>query len=234
MRERMKETPKLIENGVHLAALIDRMGRLPLALEQAAAYICRTETGCEGYLGELDKAGLTVLDDNLSEPTTDYRRTVNATFTLLFGELSEEAQQLYLLCSYMAADRIPLELFSKSIDKLPQPLRNTAADNIDRIVAELLDYSLIARDGGYISTHRFVQQLYRERQDGRDADYLMCCLDMTVEVFDYEYGTKEDFDSFAMNLPHVLEITGHVEERREITMRRLFWQGAYTTKPDLA
>ena len=213
MRESMKERPRLIENSVDLAALIERMGRLPLALEQAAAYMRRTEISCGGYLGKLDKIGLTVLDDSLSEPTTDYRRTVNATFTLSFEKLSEGAQQLYILCSYMAANRIPLVLFTNYSDKLPQPLRNKAADDIDSILAKLLNYSLITRDGGFISTHRFVQEVCRERQYGDKTEYLLHCLDMAVEVFNYEYGTREDFDSFAIDLPHVLEIAGHVEEK---------------------
>ena len=46
MRDRLNKNPERLGSSAESAALVERLGRFPLALEQAAAYIQRTQTDC--------------------------------------------------------------------------------------------------------------------------------------------------------------------------------------------
>ena len=103
-------------------ALANALGRLPLALEQAAAYIeaqqmlvARYAELFEQRRGELLAKGGSVAHGG----------TVDATFSLAFEALRETspaAAQLLSACALLAPDRLPLDLLLDHPDLLPEPL----------------------------------------------------------------------------------------------------------------
>ena len=205
-------------------SLASTLGCLPLALEQAAAYIIENKRSIKQYLGILGKQGLRVLKTPSAD--TDYDRTVLTTWVITFDKLEKDEEaapsvQLLRLLAYCAPDDIPLKMFIDGRSKLPQQLGGALdPEDIvsqDEIISRLQCYSLVTfrrdeRGDAFLSMHRLMQEVIVNNLGG-DIEYLVHCLDMAVDVFDYEYGTKEDFDSFAVNLPHALEIAGHTEEK---------------------
>jgi len=214
MRKRLKNYPHLIDNADELDTLIERLGRFPLALEQATAYMWRTGTNCKLYLNELKEKGLETFEDHLSEPLAGYDRTVITTFKISYNALSKEAQQLFNLCTYMAPDKIPIDFFKQQADKFPKPLCK-ALTNENRIIAELLDYALVKRDGEFLDIHRFVQEIGRDQIKDSKVDWLYCCLEAVEATMPRvnDYGHREYRDWFEQINIHAEMIINYAEEK---------------------
>ncbi|MDR2712895.1 MAG: tetratricopeptide repeat protein [Clostridiales bacterium] len=201
------------DEGKDAAELAKRLGYLPLALEQAVAYITATHESCGDYLQLLEKYGNKLFDERAST-VYGYAETVNTTWRISFDKIkSKSAKQLLNLCSYMAADKIPLSLLIKGLDELPEPLRIDLADKLSLIntVLELTRYSLVQKKEGLLSLHRLVQEVVRDGL-AEDTQWLSCCLDLAYAVFEYEWGNKQSMDAFSQNTPHILEIARQTEQ----------------------
>ncbi|MDR0491604.1 MAG: tetratricopeptide repeat protein, partial [Oscillospiraceae bacterium] len=198
-------------------ALSKELGHLPLALEQAGAFIIESKKTIADYIKLLKDYGLRILD---TEPLDmDYGRTVLTTWKISFDKIEQDKNAeasicLFKLLAYCAPDDIPLRMFISGRDKLPSPLAVTlepsnALGHI-KLTNRLTRYSLVAaRDDGkgstLLSVHRLMQAVVKHDL-GNNTEYMQCCLDMAESVFHYEYGTREDFDSFTLCLPHMVEI----------------------------
>ena len=151
--------------------LITRLGHLPLALEQAAAYIIKVKCSITDYLVLLDESGLLAFEEEQSTPThynkeSNFEKIVTVTWDISFKNIANEgARQLLNLCAYMAPDRIPVSFFEEMREKLPSPIKEDMAEQLtrNRIVSELRTYSLTSGDAKYINVHRLVQEVIRKR-----------------------------------------------------------------------
>jgi tetratricopeptide (TPR) repeat protein len=136
---------------------------LPLALDQAGAYIEQTASNLATYVERYKKheAELLKRRGNFS---TSHPASVTATFALCI----EQAKQLYptslellSLCAFLHPDMIPLELFNADGIDLGPALQALLADELefDRALATLFDLSLLQRnaDNETLSIHRLVQ-----------------------------------------------------------------------------
>jgi len=151
--------------------LVTRLGYLPLALEQAAAYIIKVKCSITSYLELLSESGLLAFEEEQSSPThydkaNDFEKIVTATWNISFTNISNEgSRQLLNLCAYMAPDKIPVSFFAEMREKLPSPIKEDMAEQLtrNRIVSELRTYSLTSGDADYINVHRLVQEVIRKR-----------------------------------------------------------------------
>jgi tetratricopeptide (TPR) repeat protein len=183
------------------------LGYFPLALEQAAAYICVTPTMTyEKYIAEVEK----YLEK--AKNLTHYDKTVYATLQISIEKIPEDsaARQMFNMCAYFAPDRIPIDIFVRGSEALPETLKASIAD-IDDIVGELAKYSLLKyEDSGLLSIHRLVQQSAR-RSFADDTEWLECCLALICQVANWEGGDKYSIDAFKAEITHVITITEKAE-----------------------
>jgi len=203
------------------------LDRLPLALECAAAYIENRSYTLSEYLNLYNECHIRVLGEY---PTaTEYDKTILTVWSTTFKTLEKEAKtndlmkasvQLFRLCTFCAPDDIPLRLFIDGHSEVPQPLsemlkRNDRVTN-DNIIDNLVRYSLVSlrrKDEGrsaFLSVHRLIQEVanYALEQKAEWAGY---CLRIAASC-SCEYNTQDDFDNFARNLPHFIEITQNAEK----------------------
>jgi len=153
--------------------LVKRLGLLPLALEQAGAYISNVRLTITDYLKKLDSVGLEPFKNEAGWAIpTDYKSIVTATWKVSFDKLSEEEKQLFYLCAYMSPNRIPISFFVEMRYKLPEELnglRNVLEKDSTELTTGLRHYSLASGDAYYIDIHRLVQEVVRESHDkGRE------------------------------------------------------------------
>jgi hypothetical protein len=176
--QRGESVELLQRRGRHIAPgdadeLAERLGDLPLALEQAAAWQAETGMSVREYL-ELFDDKLQLLTD---DPPAGYPATLGATWQLSFDRLrshSPEAAQLLEVCAFLGSEPIPVNLFWAGRNaELPSGLISTVRDNIRlrRALREISRYALAKMDPveDRIAVHRLVQAVLRANMtsDGR-------------------------------------------------------------------
>ena len=144
--------------------LAAELGGLPLALEQAAAYMQATGRDIAEYLTLFRTRCIDLLARG--EPA-GYEKQVATTWTLAFDQLEQTAPVaigLLRLLACCAPEQIPRRLLLKplpgSADSLPADLEPILADPLaeDDAVTALRRFSLIGPPhGGMLSVHRLVQ-----------------------------------------------------------------------------
>jgi hypothetical protein len=101
------------------------LGDLPLALDQAAAYLEETATPTAEYLTLLDTHGRELFA--LGRPATT-EQTIATTWTVSMQRLRERtpaAEELLVLCAFLAPDDIPRGLPTQYPEVLPERLAAT-------------------------------------------------------------------------------------------------------------
>jgi hypothetical protein len=149
-------------------AIAGELGRLPLALEQAAAYMDRTQVPGEDYLDLLrSRADELFALGRVSSPTDTIATLWNVSLDRAAAE-NPAAIQLLEICSYLAPEPVPLDLFSAHVDLLPAPLSIAARDKLafTEAIAVLADYSLAKRSSEGVQMHRLLQAATRARVEG--------------------------------------------------------------------
>ncbi len=146
-------------------ALCDRLGCLPLALEQASAYLDETGEQLAGYLRLLAQASSELLQEGTPE---DHPEPVARTWQVAFQRVEQRspaAADLMRLCAFLGPDEIPIHLLRTGAraDKLGEVLNNALSDDLkaNRAIAVLRRYSLVTRQVDRLSIHRLVQEVVR-------------------------------------------------------------------------
>ncbi len=145
------------------------LGGLPLALDQAGAYLEATGTNVAGYwqIYQHDRADLLQRRGGLA--TDDHPAPVTTTISLSVQKVQEKhaaAADLLLLLAFLAPDAIPGEILTTGASYLGLALAPVAADILllNQAIEVLRAYSLVQRDPGEqtFSVHRLVQAVLQD------------------------------------------------------------------------
>lgn len=129
-------------------AIAVRLDRLPLALEQAAAYINELEIDFVEYLQLLHKHDLKVFDGN--DRVKNYNWNVKTVWNITLERLSDAAKQLLYCFAYMSADMLALDLLTEHAKEL-----NTENEKPDEFIDQ------IGRDGEPTGVKVNVTEIFR-------------------------------------------------------------------------
>jgi hypothetical protein len=144
--------------------LVATLGGLPLALEQAGAYVVATGTiTLAGYAELFGDRALELL--RRGQPL-GYQHTVATTWSLALQALQNSepaAVALLTLAAFLDPDDLPQPLLAAHPDQLPQPLTATTGDPLALAdaIAALRRFSLVSITGDGLRTHRLVQAVVR-------------------------------------------------------------------------
>jgi tetratricopeptide (TPR) repeat protein len=203
------------EKSPEMDKLAERLGYLPLALEQAAAYMINASKSVDEYAELLDECSLGVFQDaGMSKPDF-YNALITTTWEISFQKIENEgARQLFNLCAYMAPDNIPLDLFAAYSDQLPDTLRTGLRSPLekDRWMKELTEYSLVRRVGDELFIHRLVQEVVREQLKD-EPHWLDMCFELMLYVHSFDFSTAELRTQFLRLAPHAEAAIGHAKAR---------------------
>jgi tetratricopeptide (TPR) repeat protein len=162
--------------GAELSAcetLADELGYLPLAMEQAAAYIAQQgeEFGFADYLRLYNRAKTKLLEDGV-RGSTDYPEPIMKTWKSTMTKLMPSAHVVLSYGSFMAPTVLPLELLiavtgrvrehAESIEQNPLETPLDPEMFIRAALNDLKRYSVAAFDGRSFSIHPLVQLVVRE------------------------------------------------------------------------
>lgn len=169
-----QESPEVAEGGEERAVerqaqaerLADELGDLPLALEQAMAYLEATGMSVEEYLEAFSTRWQDLMTRGAPRERAD--QTVAATWEISVERLEQESKaglQLLEILAWLAPDDVPLKIFHDAEEILPSPLAEASKDRIALHdgVAAASRLSLLEAQDGKLSVHRLVQLFTRER-----------------------------------------------------------------------
>jgi tetratricopeptide (TPR) repeat protein len=197
-------------------AVAEEVGDLPLALEQAAAYV--EATRCT--LGEYTKLFQTSRETlwKGQKPPLGYNETVGTTWAVAMDRVKREcapAADLLNLCAFLAPDDIPLDVIGEHAEHLPEGLAEAVGDKavLNKMKAALRRYSFVKVEGDSLSIHRLVQAVTRDRLSEEERKERAGA---AVRLLDAAFPFKEEdpatWEESARRLPHALAAAGHAEK----------------------
>ena len=154
-------------------SIVTAVDGLPLALDQAGAYIEETQCALATYL-ETYQRRQTELLQRRGDAGKAHPDPVATTWSLSFAkveQLNPLAADLLRFCAFLAPDDIPEQLIIDGAAKLGSHLQSLATDPslLDEAIGMLLRFSLVKRkrDEQTIAVHRLVQAVQRTNMDKR-------------------------------------------------------------------
>ncbi len=191
------------------------LGDLPLALEQAAAYLEETATPTGEYLSLLNTNAKELFA--LGRPAST-EQTIATTWTVSLRRLRQQtpaAEDLLVLCAFLDPENIPRSLPTQHPDVLPERLAVTVRAPLpyQQAIGALRRYSLIktSQDGHALSVHRLVQAVVRNRLDpAAAASRAGVAVRLLAEAFPEEgFSDPGVWAQCARLLPHGLAAADH-------------------------
>ncbi len=194
------------------AELVTAMGGLPLALDQAGAYLEETQCGLPAYLDHFRTRRAALLQQR-GEGSRDHLASVSATFTLAITATAGRhpaVSDLLRVCALLQPDAIPEALFRQGGEHLGAQLQAACRDILewDRMVAVACAYSLLSRqpEEQTLSIHQLVQAVLLDAMTEPEREQwtrlAIGALDAVFpEVPDTEYA---DWKQRERLLPHAL------------------------------
>jgi len=196
--------------------LAEELGGLPLALEQAAAYIQATGDALAGYLASFRQRRSEML---VRGEAIGYDSTVAATWSLAFGRLCQsvpEASGLLRLLACCAPEAIPVRLLLQPRPGLAARFGGEVAvlarlleDPLEAgdAVAALRRYSLVTpAAGGSVLVHRLVQNVMLDQMPadlaGQWRQAATALIDAAIPA---DTDPPEAWPICALLLPHALK-----------------------------
>jgi tetratricopeptide (TPR) repeat protein len=148
--------------------LVQELGGLPLALDQAGAYIEETLSSLAGYLDVYRQERFALLRRR-GGVIEDHPESVATTWSLSFEaveRMNPAATDLLRLCAFLDPDAIPEELLTVGAPAFGPVLAPVATDpfRLDQAIEALWRYSLLRRHSSshMLSLHRLVQVVLKE------------------------------------------------------------------------
>jgi tetratricopeptide (TPR) repeat protein len=190
--------------------LCTELGHLPLAVEQAAAYMYQTRIGPGGYLDLLARQPAVILDR--AGEGADSERTVARVWRVTMDRFADTplAGQVLRILAWYAPDHLPRAV----LDGLANPAR--LQDAIGRLAA----YNLITLNGDdTLTVHRLVQtvtrtpdpaDVHRQPADVRAA--LHQATDVLRAALPGDVRAPDAWSTWRSLLPHAMALADHAPE----------------------
>ncbi|NWJ48774.1 MAG: tetratricopeptide repeat protein [Chloroflexi bacterium] len=198
--------------------LAQELGGLPLALEQAAAYMNAKSKSGESYLELFKKRRLELLKRG-NAPEGYHNDTVATTWEISFkalGEANPAGAELLELCAWLGVAEIPFSLFLEHADKLPERLAAAAGDELDwdEAIGAIKRYSLAEVSEKGLTLHRLVGLALRTAQ-GTDTTRLEQAAGLLHAAYPSGDLSKkiELWEEYGQLLEAGLAAAGYAEER---------------------
>ncbi|MEM9219288.1 MAG: FxSxx-COOH system tetratricopeptide repeat protein [Cyanobacteria bacterium P01_F01_bin.150] len=176
---RRTKRPDTNEERTAAGQLAETLGHLPLALEQAGAFIKRHKLPFRVYIKRYESLRLELLEKTKAQ-TGKYPSSVRTTWQINFDavqSVNPVATELLKLSAVLAPDDIPYELLWRGRQHFGEALQSALdAENwdeamfqISEVLEPLSQYSLIQWDGDKYcySIHRMVQEVLLDQMKDR-------------------------------------------------------------------
>ena len=197
-----------------------QLGALPLALDQAGAYLEETSCGLQRYL-DLYKSHRAELLHHRGGWVLDHPDSVATTWSLSFASIEQRstiATDILRVCALLHPDAIPEELFLRGAAHLGPTLATLENDSLgfNSALAVIQNYSLLRRSSHEqaLSIHQMVQAVLADGIKGQERELwterAIAALDALFPAV--RNRTWEQWDLCGRLLPHVLTLIAATQQ----------------------
>jgi tetratricopeptide (TPR) repeat protein len=196
--------------------IAELLGWLPLALEQAGAYVRQTRLPLATYLDRLRQfPSLTVARGRPRD--RDPADTVATTWQVSLDRvrLVPGAAGLLEVCAFLGPEGIPRELFAQHLDPPAGDLAGLADDPfaLDEAIAALRRFALAKASEQTLTVHRLVQQVVRDSLDpDQQRHRAATALRLVHAAFPADHTNPEAWPGYARLLSHALAVSGYSQD----------------------
>ncbi|MFS8096413.1 tetratricopeptide repeat protein [Lentzea alba] len=197
-----------------VATLAEMLGDLPLALEQASAYLEATGLSVEEYTTLFKERAADMVGRGRVIGQKETLATLWDLSLTALGEEDPAALQLLDLLAWMAPEPVPFDLFTNHPDLLPEALAGAARDPLawSETVGALADWFFIRRSSNdMLIAHRLLQQSLRVHGDSSSHAAVQNLL--AVDLPDPTKNAPRAWPRWRALLPHVLTCIDDAEDQ---------------------
>jgi tetratricopeptide (TPR) repeat protein/transcriptional regulator with XRE-family HTH domain len=199
-------------------AITEMLDGLPLALDQAAAYIEEHKCSLADYLLLYQSRRTALLQRRGTLSKRDYPKSVATTWSLSFEQVERTdpfAADVLRLCSFLHPDAIAEAIILEgaiALDPILQPIVDDPI-RLDEVIGELRKYSLVRRnpETRTLTLHRLVQTVLK---DAMDKETQQAWAERTVKLVNHVFPEPEfsQWETSQLYLPHA-QICAELIER---------------------
>ncbi len=200
-------------------AIFVALDGLPLALDQAGAYIEETNCGLSGYL-DLFRTRRRELLKRRSKLPTDHPEPIATTWSLSFQRVEQinlGAADLLRFCTFLDPDGIPEEIITENPSVLGQVLQSVVSDvfKLNEAIETLRTFSFIRRnpDTKLLSLHRLVQAVFKDGMD-KKTQRLWAVRAVRAVNAAFPEVTYANWTRCQQCLPHALICAEYIDQYR--------------------
>lgn len=201
-------------------AIVEAVDGLPLALDQAGAYIENTGCTLVDYL-KFYKTRRHRLLRMRGESAEGHPEPVATTWSLSFDRIAranQGAAALLRLCAFLHPDEIPESMIVEGASALDPLLQTIAEDEMElnEAIGELRKYSLVKRDSEkkVLNIHRLVQAVIRDSMgEDMQREWAEKAVKMVSNVFP-DPEQSEDWSRLRAYLPQVYYCIELIEQHK--------------------
>ena len=215
------------EDYAQAKAIVEALGNLLLALDQAGAYIRKIRCGLDEYLDLLKthRHRQYILNER-GEDMISHAKSVAVTFSIAFKQIKQAnpaADLLLRLCAFLHSDAIPEALFRDNANAHPPALQAAASDLLQwhMVLGELRRFSLIEHQAETrtLSVHRLVQMVL---QDDMSEDTRRAWAHHATRVVGLAFPQHIEFANWGrcqQVLPHALVCAEYIEKWNMVSVQ---------------
>lgn len=196
----------------------DKLGDLPLALDQAGAYIAATRTSLASYLSLYEQRHGDLLKQRRN---LEYPASVAATWDISFERVKTRnvtSIEILTLCAFLAPDAIPETILTQGAIHLSVALKAVATDTflLNEAIEVLMSYSLLSRDSRtqMLSVHRLVQTVLRDKLDAKTRKHWAEQVVKVVHTSSPNVLEMAQWDDCERWLPHALVCATWIDQEQ--------------------
>jgi NB-ARC domain len=200
------EVPKSAETYSEAMKIVEELGRLPLAIEQSAAFIRESSKNIFTYLGIFCDNRNRHLDRPSKLNRLYYQTTVATTWRISISQIekhNEDAVQLIRLLAFLNPDGILTDFLEVGSQFCDEPLQCIISDRnrLYEALGDLERFSLVGHrpfddQAHKIVIHRLVQEVIRGGLSGEDeALYIDRVSALCLGCLEVPFGPSSDVES---------------------------------------
>ena len=182
----------------HAYQIVQQLGYLHLAIEQAAAYVREVAGTFATFLDDYNKNHKEIHQWIPQGNRKSYSRSVATTWSMSFNIVRDnhpQAAQLFQLLSFLNPDGILIDFLLSGAEVLDEDMQRVVSNQIDRAKAliELEKFSLLKwdRQNKTLLIHRLVQRVVQDEISDTDLEtFSITIINLCNHSFPQEWGNE--------------------------------------------